>query len=343
LRPSRVLRIAVAVGLTASILWNADPRAVFRTTAQADLRWILAAVLLVFVDRALMAWRWMDLLCALTPGSRPPFTIVLRTFFVSTFVGSFLPSIGGDAYRAYALSRHDVRLAESAASVLMDRVLGVLAIAFVGAAAVAANPGAGIGQEIVVPLVSAAAACAIVAAAVFSDRAAAMAQGVAGRLPWPTARRAGMALTEAMRRYSNHHLELVRVLLASAGVQAIRIVQAYCLGRALAIDVPLATYFLLIPIVLLVMLLPITVSGLGTSQVAFQYLFGQAGVAAPEAVALSILFVALGVVGNLPGSVLYAFDADRPFDKAQGRPFDIAQGRPRGTRADDTPQGDRRR
>ncbi len=149
MRPSRVLRLAVAVGLTAIILWNADPRAVLRTTAQADLRWILAAVLLVFVDRALMAWRWMDLLCALTPGSRPPFMVVLRTFFVSTFVGSFLPSIGGDAYRAYALSRHDVRLAESAASVLMDRVLGVLAIAFVGALAVALNPGAGVGQAIV--------------------------------------------------------------------------------------------------------------------------------------------------------------------------------------------------
>ncbi len=115
-----------------------------------------------------------------------------------------------------------------------------------------------------------------------------------------------------MRRYSNHHVELLRVLVASAGVQAIRVVQAYCLGRALAIDLPLGTYFLLIPIVLLVMLLPITVSGLGTSQVAFQYLFGQAGVAAPEAVALSILFVALGVVGNLPGSVLYAFDAIGP-------------------------------
>jgi hypothetical protein len=174
-----------------------------------------------------------------------------------------------------------------------------------------------------------------VAAAVFSDRAASVAQTLAARLPWSTARGAGRSLTEAMRRYSNHHVELLRVLLASAGVQAVRVVQAYCLGRALAIDLPLGTYFLLIPIVLLVMLLPITVSGLGTSQVAFQYLFGQAGVAAPEAVALSILFVALGVVGNLPGSVLYAFDAHRPFDTAQGRP--------RGTGADDTPQGDRRR
>jgi uncharacterized membrane protein YbhN (UPF0104 family) len=102
------------------------------------------------------------------------------------------------------------------------------------------------------------------------------------------------------------------VLGASVGVQAIRVVQAYCLGRAIAIDVPLATYFLLIPMVLLVMLLPITVSGLGTSQLAFQYFFGQAGVPSPQAVALSILFVALGVVGNLPGSLLYALDVGRP-------------------------------
>lgn len=312
MRPFRVLRIVIAVALTAVIIWNADPRTVFRTTAQADLRWILAAVLLVLIDRALMAWRWMDLLCALTPGSRPHFAAVLRTFFVSTFVGSFLPSIGGDAYRAYSLSRHDVRLSESAASVLMDRVLGVLAIALVGAGAVVLSPRAGVGSAIVIPLVCAAAGCAVVAAAVFSDRAASLAQTVAATLPWRAAQRAGLALTSAMRRYSNHHVELVRVLAASAGVQAIRVLQAYCLGRALAIDVPLGTYFLLIPIVLLVMLLPITISGLGTSQAAFQYLFGQAGVLAPQAVALSILFVALGIVGNLPGSLLYAFDADRP-------------------------------
>jgi uncharacterized protein (TIRG00374 family) len=311
-RLSRVLRLAVAVGLTAIILWKADPRTVAHITAGADPMWVVAAVLLVLFDRALMAWRWMDLLCALTPGSRPSFGIVLRTFFVSTFVGSFLPSIGGDAYRAYSLSRHDVRLSESAASVLMDRVLGVLAIAFVGASAVALNPGAGYGKAIVLPLTIAGAVCAAVAVVVFSDRAAALTQGLAARLPGERVRRVIVSLTDAVRRYSKHHVELVRVLMASIAVQAIRVVQAYCLGRAIAIDLSLATYFLLIPIVLLVMLLPITVSGLGTSQLAFQYFFGQLGVPSASAVALSILFVALGIVGNLPGSVLYAMDADRP-------------------------------
>ena len=81
-----------------------------------------AAIALVLVDRSVMAYRWMVLLCALMPGSRPPFSTVLRIFFVSTFVGTFLPSVGGDSYRAYSLSRMNVQRRESAASVLMDRV-----------------------------------------------------------------------------------------------------------------------------------------------------------------------------------------------------------------------------
>ena len=74
----------------------------------------------------------------------------------------------------------------------------------------------------------------------------------------------------------------------------------------LGIDAPLSAYFAFIPIILLVMLLPITVYGLGTSQAAFVLFFDAAGVAEPAAFALSVLFVALGVVGNLPGGLLWA-------------------------------------
>ena len=70
-------------------------------------------------------------------------------------------------------------------------------------------------------------------------------------------------------------------------------------------------YFILIPIVLLIMLLPVTVSGLGTSQGAFVWLFGAIGVPVAAAVALSILFVTLGIVGNLPGGLLYVFGRAR--------------------------------
>jgi uncharacterized membrane protein YbhN (UPF0104 family) len=93
----------------------------------------------------------------------------------------------------------------------------------------------------------------------------------------------------------------------SVAVQAIRVVQAWCLGEALGIDLPLTMYFAVMPVILLIMQVPITINGLGTTQVAFVTLFAASGIGAAPATALSILFLVLGVVGSLPGGVLYAF------------------------------------
>ena len=65
------------------------------------------------------------------------------------------------------------------------------------------------------------------------------------------------------------------------------------------------------------MLLPVTVNGLGTSQAAFLWTFGAAGVSRPAAFALSILFVALGIVGNLPGGLLFAFGHSTSHERAE--------------------------
>jgi uncharacterized protein (TIRG00374 family) len=231
----------------------------------------------------------------------------MRIFFVSSFVGNFLPSVGGDVYRAYQLAQLQVRPAQAAASVLMDRVLGVLSMVIVAAAALALLRNVDV-PGVVPALVVTAAGCAVAAAGVFSERAAALAVTLAARLRSPRLDHIARGLTDAVRRYATHHAALFAVLLASISVQALRVVQAYCLGRALDIQQPLPVYFALVPLITLVMQLPITVAGLGTTQLAFERLFGQAGVAAPQAVALSILFLALGTVGNLPGGLLYAFD-----------------------------------
>jgi uncharacterized protein (TIRG00374 family) len=303
----RLIRLAVAVGLTAFVLYKSHPGDVMRAAANADLRWVACAVALVLVDRTLMAYRWLALLGGLQAPSRPSFAAIMRVFFVSTFVGTFLPSVGGDVYRAYSLSRLQVGGAEAAASVLMDRMLGVLSILVAGVAALVVARNMSLDPGIFITLGVAALACVVSAALIFSARAESAAQRLVVRIPHARTQRIVISLLDAMRRYSAFHGTLLNVAFVSILVQVIRILQAYCLGRAIGISAPLSVYFVLIPIVLLIMLLPITVNGLGTSQAAFPWLFGQAGVAAAPAVALSILFVALGVVGNLPGGLLYAF------------------------------------
>lgn len=310
----RILRILIAVVLTAIVVYAAHPSDVIRATATADLAWLGGSIALVLLDRSLMALRWIDLLVALTPGSRPPFGRVLRIFFVSSFVSNFVPSVAADMYRAYALARCDVHLAESTASVLMDRVLGVLSMVIVGACALPFAGALGIERALVLALAIAFAGCAVAGLMVFSEPVSDVVVQIARRLPIRAIERITGALAEAVRRYSRHHVELARVLAMSVAVQAIRVLQAWCLGQALGLQLPLLTYFAVIPVILLVMQVPITINGLGTTQVAFVALLGAAGADAARATALSLLFLFLGVIGSLPGGVFYALgnQAERP-------------------------------
>jgi glycosyltransferase 2 family protein len=309
---TRFFRLAVAVILTAAVLYWSHPSAILGVAAGADLRWIGAAVALVLVDRALMAMRWIDLLVALAPGSRPPLGAVLRVFFTSSFVSNFVPSVASDMYRAYALSRYDVHLAESTASVLMDRALGVLSVVIVGVAALPFAHDIAARGGLIAGLALAFVLCAVAAAVVFSERAAEWVRSTAGLIPFGPLHRVTDALTDAVRRYAKHHGEMARVLVMSVVVQAIRVLQAWCLGCALGISLPLVAYFVFIPVIVLIMQLPITVNGLGTTQLAFDQLFVPQGVPAPQVFALSVLFLALGIVGTLPGGVLYALTPAPP-------------------------------
>jgi hypothetical protein len=118
--------------------------------------------------------------------------------------------------------------------------------------------------------------------------------------------RATGTLVDSIRKYAGHPRPLLHVLFCSVLVQVLRILQAYYLGRGLGITAPLTAYFALIPLILLVMLLPVTFNGIGTGQAAFVWAFGYANVPEAPALALSILFIALGIVGNLPGALLFA-------------------------------------
>jgi glycosyltransferase 2 family protein len=297
--------VALAVGLTWWVIARAEPARVGAALQGVSWTWVIAAIALVLIDRTLNAFRWISLLAPLDPGQRPPFRSVLRIFFVSSFIGSFLPSVGGDAVRTFGLARDGVSVSQSLASVLMDRLLGVLAIVGTAVLGLALAPDL-LGDTVVRwALGLGIAGCVLGGAFVFSVRLdEALRRWLSTWAPgWR--RQALQRVLAAIRAYDRHRRVLVVVLLASVGVQVLRILQAWLLGRGLGIEAPLAVYLAFVPVILLVMQLPITVSGLGTSQWAFQALFARAGVAAPAAVALSLLFVALGLVGNIPGLAYY--------------------------------------
>lgn len=304
---ARAVRIVLAIGLFALLLWYSDPRQVARSLAGVDWRWIAGAAALVLADRTLMAWRWIALLAPIQHGTRPSMGALLRIFFITTFVGTFIPSVGGDAIRAWRLAKAGVSSHESVASVFMDRLLGVVAILMAAAAGLAMAPDL-LGERAVwIGLVITLAGCVAGAALIFSSALGRLLADQVRRIAGESRIQRGVErLVNALGAYRDHARLLVFVLGGSLAVQIIRILQACLLGLALGITAAPAAYFAFIPIILLVLLLPLPGNGIGSSQAAFVWAFGRVGVSSADAFALSVLFIGLGIVGNVPGALLYA-------------------------------------
>jgi hypothetical protein len=197
----------------------------------------------------------------------------------------------------------------------MDRILGVasvLVMAIVGLALARDLAG---NVTILASLAVAGAVVLVTLLLIFSSRVTTLASSVLRYLP-AAVHKPGDAVLTALRRYAAYHPQLANVLFCSILVQILRIIQAYYLGRGLAIAVGPTAYFAFVPLILLVMYLPITFNGIGTSQAAFVWFFARVGVASAPAFALSVLFVAPGIVGNLPGGLLYAFGHHRTRSEA---------------------------
>jgi glycosyltransferase 2 family protein len=293
-------RLAVTAAILAWLATRIDMAAAARAVVSVSLPHLAAVLALVAVDRGVMVWRWILLLRA--RGVPVAAAQAARVFLVSSFVGSFLPAgIGGDAARAWSLAQITSRAGDALASVMVDRLLGVLSLAAMGVAGLLAwtPDGAGVGRVL--------AAVAILAAAcVAAFWADAMIRAVV-----PDIRHSGavtrrlLRVADAMAAYRAHRGTLVTVMAWSLVVQLLRITQAWWLGLGLGLTVPFGYYLVVMPLGLLALLLPVSVSGFGVPQGVIVWLLRPQGVSDPLAFALSTLIVLTGLAGNLPGLWLY--------------------------------------
>lgn len=294
------VRLALTLAILAWLGTRFDMTEALRAVVAVDGAYLALVLGLVAVDRLVMIWRWVLLLRASgVPVQAPQ---AARIFLVSSFVGSFLPAgVGGDAARTYAVAQHTTQGSEALATVAVDRLLGMLSLATMSLVGLVAwTPGAGsVGRVALAAAVMTGACTAVfwadrLVGAVMPERHR---HGALGRRL--------VRVSEAVGRYRNRGGVLLHVMVWSLVVQVLRITQAYLLGRGLGIGVPFPYYLLFMPVGLLMLMLPISVSGFGVPQGVIVWLLQPAGVAAPQSFALSTLIVVTGLAGNLPGLVLW--------------------------------------
>jgi uncharacterized protein (TIRG00374 family) len=293
------LRIVVTGAILAYLASQIDmPRAI-AATLRVDARALLVVLALVACDRGVMILRWLLLLRG--AGVSVGAATAARIYLISAFVGSFLPAgLGGDMARAYGMSRAAADPPEAIASVAIDRLLGIVALLAMGSIGLALW----VRREATWPaLLAGLLLLAGSLAAFWADTL------VARMMPvrWQTSRlgRDLVAFIQAISRYRARPRTILHVFTWSLAVQLLRIVQAFVLGLGLGLTVPFSYYLLFMPVGLLMLLLPISISGFGVPQGVIVWLLQPVGVPQEHAFALSTLIVVTGLAGNLPGLVLW--------------------------------------
>lgn len=295
------LRLGVTLSVLGYLLSQVDLGDATASVARiAPGAWGLIALALA-ADRALAATRWITLVWA--AGIELPFRLGLRLFLVSSFLGSFLPAgVGGDIARTWQLSARTSQTREALVVAAADRWLGLTSVLILGALGLASWPGP---ISAAIPI----AVHGLLAAVLVAGLMGAYADQFVGLLPrpWAEHRLAGNVTKMAgvVRALRLRWAAVGVAVVSSFAIQVVRVILAWLIGTGLGIDVPLSYYFVVMPVGIVLILLPISISGLGPAQGVIIWMLRPLGVPDPVSFAMSTLFILLGFVANLPGAVLY--------------------------------------
>jgi uncharacterized protein (TIRG00374 family) len=326
----------VAVGsLCASyILWKVDLRRTGEILAHARL-WPLAGAIVIWLAAVWpFALRWQVLLRA--RGVEAPLGWLVRTYFVSYAAGQLLPtSLGGDATRIYSGTRRFRGRSEAVVgSVLMERVIGSAVTLFLAAVGLALAIGSfDVGPYLWVECVLFA-ATALLGILLFSRRMRRPLARLSPSLRRLRLDRTAQTLYTGLHGYRDHRAVVAQTTALTVFVQTWRILGIWLAGRAVGVSLSPRPYYVMGPLLFLVMLVPFTINGLGIREAMFVNFLGQLGIGADPAFATGFLFFLLSAVVSLPGAALVGLDVGlKPLRRTASKPE---------THADDREQIDRR-
>lgn len=306
----KLLRVFISVSLIAFLLSIANLTELWEALKSASIWFLLIALVLAFSRVFISAFRWRIMLSP--KGMRVPFVSLTSFYFVGSFFNMFLPTVlGGDVVRGYELARYSRRAVDSAATVLMERIIGFLALFLICWISLLIGFQKLEGTNILVFIGVMSFAFIVTLVVLFNAR---LMQRI-------------LSLTRIIKRWnvegrlketfnSVHAFARARGVMFKAFVvslvfQFVGIISTYVISEALGLGVPLVYFLMVMPIIWVIMMVPISIAGLGVREGAFVLFFTQQGVSTENALLLSLLFFGLTVVIALVGGIIFLWGGYR--------------------------------
>lgn len=269
------------------------------------LEFCLAIIGVLYVQDFIKALKWHTLLLA--KNINLSILRIIQVDFASTFLSLFVPStISLDLFRAYGLSKEVASKKQAASSIIVDRALSLFALIVVANVSVVLFY-----KTIAVPevaYISTSTLVGFVAVVLIIDSRFVirfLSRYEATIKRYKILQKIG-ELRESINEYKLHKSKLVKVFLLSVAMQTLRIVVYYLASLAVNANIPFQYFMIFTPIVMFLVMLPISLAGIGLRESSFVYFFTKVGVLGTIAFAIPALVSLMVVISVLPGGVIVA-------------------------------------
>lgn len=299
-----LIRLFLSVALLVLLFAIIDRDALFKALAAVNP--VIYGVGLLSFFGAVSFWTLRWYLFIRAAGEQVSYLRAYATMLTGFFYSMFLPTfVGNDVGRMVELGRDSSNKKTNVVStVLLDRLVGLISLALMALMALVIGSDFN-SDSITVTVVGVLAALVAGWLIFFNRRFMEWVFGIFFRLP--VVNRLENAIREVYEALYLLHNQ-PRLLLVTGTISLLNAITetlaVVFVAQALGVDVNPIYFFLIMPVVWIVMLIPISISGLGLREGAFVFFLGQLGVSSGDAVAISLLFYSYSVVVGVLGGLL---------------------------------------
>jgi glycosyltransferase 2 family protein len=302
---SLALRAAISLGLLYFALLGVNTAVLGARLADLRPAWLAVGIMLAFVQLALLAPRWRRI--AQACGAELPLGRAFKLGLIAAFFNQVLPStVGGDAMRIWLFARQGQGWARATHSVLLDRFIGLLALAILvviclpWSLTLVQNP---IGRTALLAIG-------------FGSISAAFAFIALGYQQWDLLQRLAPLrhlhqMSGIARQVLSRPADAGFVVGLSLVIHVMTAGIAWCAAQA--VDAPISFFhaLVLVPPVLLISTVPISIAGWGVREKSLVLAFAYAGLSESNGFLVSVLLGATMVAIGLVGGIVWLTSSDR--------------------------------
>jgi uncharacterized membrane protein YbhN (UPF0104 family) len=305
-RLARIAKVGLGVGLLAALLlWRDNGRKLLDVLAQFDPSYILLLLLVSIGLNGISSLKWS--LFVHERGAQISQIKLFNLYLIGKFFNNFLPSmVGGDLARIYLLGRAISSQSRSFASVFLERMTGVIGLTLMAVGFALVNPDI-LANPIIGPALAVAAlGCGVALVLFYRPELLLLALDRFGKLPvggWIL--RKGAQVIQDVTYFRDQRRLLLLSLLYSFAFHLLAGLNVYVACLSIGLAPPLLDILVITPVILLLVMIPVSPNNLGWWEWCFSVLLLDAGATAAEGLAVALTLRAVVMAISVFGGLLF--------------------------------------